>query len=356
MGDAVFAPIYLVLKQRGVKFRFFHQVQSISLNTRNKTEVDTVNISRQVDTLDTEYYPLVHVKGLASWPSQPNFNQIVPEQARLLLNNNINLGNFWSNWSQVYYGHFKKRLPVIQLRKGQDFDKIVYGMSVKSLGNICQELLVVSPTLRAAHENVKTTATQAFQIWTDQSLESLGWEDKVPPLAIGLGEPFDTYAAMNQVLPREDWAQIGLEPKNIAYFCSALHIPPEEYPARNDADFPSRMAELVKANAKQRLAHLKEVWPFATEHGHFNWTMLTAPNKFRGEQRFDAQYWRANIDPSEQYVLAVVNTSQHRIRTDGAGFTNILFTGDWIKVNIAVGCVEAAANAGLQTAKVLSHN
>ncbi len=354
MGDAVFSPIYLVLKQRGVKFRFFHQVQTISLNTKNKTEVETINLVRQVDTVDPEYDPLLYVKGLASWPSEPKFNHIVPEQARLIQRNNINLESFWSNWPLVYRNHFKKELPTVQLKKGKDFDKIVYGMSVKSLGTICQELLLTSDKLSAAYKNIKTTATQAFQIWTDKNLSSLGWEDKESPLVIGLKEPIDTYAAMNQVLPRENWAQNGLQPQNVAYFCGVLQIPDYGYPARNHTHFPSQMSGIVKSNAKRTLQHIQELWPFSTEHGHFNWTMLTAPNGFSGERRFDAQYWRANIDPSEQYVQALVNTSQHRITTDGTGFTNILFTGDWIKVNINIGCVEAATNAGLQAAQALN--
>ena len=51
--------------------------------------------------------------------------------------------------------------------------------------------------------------------------------------------------------------------------------------------------------------------------------------------------------------MSVVNSTQHRIETDGSGFSNLYMTGDWIKTGINAGCVEAAVMAGMQTARAM---
>src|SRR6202012_1215070 len=38
MGDVVFAPLYQVLRQRGVQFRFFHRLRNIGLSPHNDEE------------------------------------------------------------------------------------------------------------------------------------------------------------------------------------------------------------------------------------------------------------------------------------------------------------------------------
>ena len=72
-----------------------------------------------------------------------------------------------------------------------------------------------------------------------------------------------------------------------------------------------------------------------------------------GEARFNSQYWRSNIDPSERYVQAITGTSQYRLKTDQSGFNNLLLTGDWILNGFNMGCVESATLSGMQTANAI---
>ena len=37
MGDTIFAPLYLVLKKRGVKFKFFHRIENLKLSDDGKS-------------------------------------------------------------------------------------------------------------------------------------------------------------------------------------------------------------------------------------------------------------------------------------------------------------------------------
>ncbi len=351
MGDTVFAPMYQLLQKRGVHIQFFHQVNNITLHPKRQTEIEFINIVKQVETSEPEYMPLITVKNLPSWPSKPKYNLIDSDQSNLLKEHLVNLESFWSNWPEIYKNHFGKDLPVLQLQRGRDFDTVVYGMSVASLPHTCGELLLASHKLRNAHSHVKTCATQAFQIWTDMSLNELGWNRHSFPFLDGWRGSLDAYASMNQVLEFEDWASYGKDPQNVAYFCSQLNV--TNFPPENITNFPQEMSNIVKHNALQKLTYARDIWPNSFENGHYNWTMLTDLDELVGMRRFDSQYWRANIDPSELYVQSPVNSSIHRITTNGTEFTGIYFTGDWIKTGINMGCVEGAVTAGMQTAAAI---
>ena len=69
---------------------------------------------------------------------------------------------------------------------------------------------------------------------------------------------------------------------------------------------------------------------------------------------FDSQYMYLNVNPSDLYTQIQTNSSQYRIKTDGAGFANIYFTGDWIQNGFNIGAIESAVTAGLLTSKATS--
>ena len=71
MGDAVAAPLYEVLKRRGVKFAFFHRIESLGLS-EDGTRVATIQVARQATLKGGDYEPLVEVKDLTCWPSAPS--------------------------------------------------------------------------------------------------------------------------------------------------------------------------------------------------------------------------------------------------------------------------------------------
>ncbi len=69
-----------------------------------------------------------------------------------------------------------------------------------------------------------------------------------------------------------------------------------------------------------------------------------------GETLTAAQYLRANIDPSERYVLSLPGTVQYRTSADGSGYDNLILAGDWTKTDWNVGCIEAAVTSGINAA------
>jgi uncharacterized protein with NAD-binding domain and iron-sulfur cluster len=361
MGDTVFTPLYQVLRQRGVTFKFFHRVEDLVPAADGQPLVDEIVLTRQADvTRGADHYdPLVDVNGLACWPSTPNFGQIVPAQADLLQSRGINLESHWTDWPEVYAQAFGQPLPRVSLRRGEDFDLVVFGASVGSLPVLAPKLIDRSPALQGTVANVKTAATQAYQAWLVPDLAGLGWTARAAkpahaaeePVVSGFTEPFDTWAPMDQLLAREAWPA-GHEPGNVSYFCSALKM--TGYPPASDHGFPARCAAAVREAAIAQLQQpVAALWPKAVTPAGFRWEWLVDLDGGAGPARFDSQYWRANVDPSERYVLSVVGSTAHRLATDGSGFANLYLSGDWIRTGINAGCVEAATMGGMLAARAI---
>ena len=207
--------------------------------------------------------------------------------------------------------------------------------------------------------NVKTVATQAYQVWLSPDLAGLGWTARTgnpahaaeEPVLSAFTEPFDTWAPMDQLLPREAWPA-GHEPGNVSYFCSALKM--STYPPTTDHGFPARCTDEVRVAASAQLQQSAgALWPKAVTPAGFRWEWLVDLDGGAGPARFDSQYWRANVDPSERYVLSVVGSTAHRLATDGSGFANLYVSGDWIRTGINAGCVEAATMGGMLAARAI---
>ncbi len=348
MGDTVFTPYYEVLKRRGVNFHFFNQVDKLHCDGKAVTAIE---ITEQVK-LKAEYQPLVEVKGLDCWPSMPRYEFIDDEEAALLQQHNVNLEHFWNDWDSLYQAKFGKPLPRKTLTLGEDFDKVIFGLSIGAVPHVAAEVMAHSQPLATCVEKVKTVATQAYQLWMDKDLAQIGWPERPQsgeePVLSGFSEPYDTWASMDQLLDKEEWG--AHEPKNASYFCSAL--PVANYPAPGSSGFQTEMDAIARQGAIGQLQH--EIGKLWTEVGDsFPWEWLHDDSGASGEARFNSQYWRANVSPTERYVLSVKGSSAYRITTDGTGIANLYVTGDWIKTGLNAGCVEAATMAGMHTSKAI---
>ncbi|MES2935775.1 MAG: NAD(P)-binding protein [Pseudomonadota bacterium] len=351
MGDTIFAPMYSVLKKRGVKFEFFHRVKSLNLDAgyRNGKAVKSITMARQATVKNgAAYDPIVRVKDLDCWPSVPDYTQL--EQGALLKHDQINLESYWSPWNNSL------NEQEIVLEAGQHFDQIVLGISVGALAYVCPDMVAdkSNPKFKAMVEKVETVQTQAYQLWLKPNLAQMGWQAPSPVLGT-FTEPLDTWADMTYLLGREDWPA-DLTPANIAYFCGVIETP-KQLPPQTDYGFPARQ----KANGKaQTIAQLNEViwnlWPNAVDKNkQFDWNLLIDPVKDRsGVARFDSQFQRVNVDPSERYVLSITGSSVYRLAANQSGYENLFLTGDWIKNGLNVGCVEASVMAGMQTSRAIS--
>jgi uncharacterized protein with NAD-binding domain and iron-sulfur cluster len=342
MGDTIFAPIYEVLKKRGVDFKFFHRVRGLEPSDDGKS-VARVRVGQQATPTTGGYDPLFDVNGLPCWPSQPFFDQL--KEGDELRANTIDLESMWSPWVD--------RETEVVLEAGTHYDEIVYGISLASLPYLCPKLVDLKPRWRDMLEKLETVRTQAVQLWMTPDLASLGWLVKSAVTDV-YPEPLDTWADMSQLIPRECWPQ-GSEPGTITYFCAPMI---GGIPDLSDRDAPAREDDKVyKAAIDWLNANVKILWPMAinpsTGFG-FDWNMLIAPPESIGSDRLDAQYWRANIDPSERYVLSVPGSTEYRLRADDPDFDNMFLTGDWTYTGVNAGCVEGTVISGMLTSRAMT--
>ena len=339
MGDTIFAPLYEVLKRRGVRFKFFQRVSE--LHPVGNT-IGRITIAEQANLKGSEYRPLVNVKGLPCWPSTPLYEQLV--EGPKLKRQHINLESAWTTW---------KGVGEVTLQKGRDFDIIVLGISLGALPMICPQLIAAKPQWRDMVKHVETIRTQAFQLWLRPDLEELGWTGASPVLGAYV-EPLDTWADMSQLIARERWPTHH-GPGNISYFCGVMKDS-QQPPFFTDPEYPLREADKVKANAIQFLEqHTADLWPGAVRSGSkgLRWDLLMDPRNRKGAARFNAQFWRVNVDPSERYVLTVPGSTKYRLGSDESGFDNLYLAGDWTRSGLNAGCVEGAVMSGMQAARAI---
>jgi uncharacterized protein with NAD-binding domain and iron-sulfur cluster len=340
MGDVVFAPLYQVLRRRGVKFAFFHRVDNLELSGDGR-RIAAVEMGRQVRTRG-EYEPLRDVNGLPCWPSEPLHEQL--EEGEVLRASGENLESFWTTWPDA-----ERR----RLEAGRDFDEVILGISIGALPFLCKELIAASKPFADMVAHVRTTQTQAVQLWFEGSLDALGWPLGSPVLD-AFAKPFDTWADMTHLLPQERWPA-GTAPGSLAYLCSHL-ADDEDVPGRQDAGYPERQARRVRANAVAWLDEsARHLWPAAVgKEGGFAWGRLSDGARREGRERFEGQYWRATFCPSERYVLAVPGSTRFRLGPGESGFENLVLAGDWVRTGMNAGCLEGAVMGGMEAARVIA--
>ena len=357
MGDVVFAPFYQVLRRRGVTFKFFHQLRNVkladakTLAVGEKPYVEALEFDVQAEILGgREYQPLINVRGMRCWPAKPDFRQL-REGTRMERGG----WGFKSHWD-------RRKVASRELRVMRDFDFVVLGVSIGAVPNVCREILAADARWRAMVDKIGTVATQAFQIWLSEDLQELGWD--IPPVTLtSFVKPFDTWADMGHVIPAEDWRN---PPRTAAYFCNVLADPPQE-PDAADIGYPKRRREEVHANAVAFLHRdIRNLWPKAMRRaGGFRWELLVdpAPNgkknknktkRAQGCAKFDTQFWTANVNPSDRYVLAVPGSAQYRLSPLDNTYDNLTIAGDWTECSLNVGCVEAAVMSGKLAAHAIA--
>lgn len=353
MGDTVFMPIYQYLNQNfpeNVHFSFFHKATNLKLS-KDKTKVEEIEFDRMIDlakNVDT-YNPIINVKGLDCWPSEPLYEQLNSSQAKKAQEFKDKKGiGFESDWAGWKGTKVTKKI-------GQDFDEVIIGASLSALPNFCHDLFEENPKLANMLDKVGTVQTQAFQLWLTKNPYDLA-TDPLKVLSTYV-EPLDTMAAMTQILDREDWSAFPEPPKYLMYVCGAL-IDSETIPNPEATYFAENQLQEVYNNMVSYIENdLKFILPKAfDEAGNFDWNILFDPTDGVGKERLKYQYFRSNINTTERYVYSLKDTSRHRLKTDESGFENVFLTGDWIQNGMNIGFVEGATISGILTARAVSRN
>ncbi|KLI06108.1 amine oxidase [Mycolicibacterium conceptionense] len=336
MGDVVMAPLYQALRRRGVKFEFFHRLDSLHVDDLG-VAIDAITLGRQVRLADGvgHYDPLVDVRGLAVFPSAPRGDQI---QAR--------------SGMRTLESHFAARddVETVVLQRGKDFDHIVLAVSVGMIPVVAAELIEDRPEWREMTANLRTVATQAFQLWLRPDEHALGWS-KPGATITAYARPFETWASMPQTLWAENWLDPD-RPGAVAYFCGSLRAP---WPVNGDhPDYVRRYRDLVHRDAADYVdRYLGLYFPNAVSEQGFKWELLCGNDGRRGAAAMATQHVSVNIDPSDRYVQSVPGSDKYRLRPDESGYDNLILAGDWTDCGLNAGCIEAAVMSGFEAANAL---
>lgn len=335
MGDVVFAPLYEVLKRRGVKFQFFHELEKVELSkpvpgqSRHVARLWFTRHARvrctggkgalaELAARDREYYPL-DLDGC--WPSTPDETQIERDGTKVALN------------------------------VTEDFDFAVLAIGAGALERPCKELADDAPAWKAMLANVRTTKTRAMQLWLKAGVEELT-NAPTPITVSGFEGMFDTWSDMTHIVAEENWEKGN--PKGLVYFCSALS---DHEIARDEK---RRTEEALNEAVRYLDEKLPKVWPGArAKGGGFRWSQLMGVEDeyLTFEQKVEAlrqHYLRLNFDASDEYVLARPTTLQYRISPLDRIYDNFTVAGDWTDCGFNEGCVEAAVMSGRLAAHALS--
>jgi uncharacterized protein with NAD-binding domain and iron-sulfur cluster len=351
-GETVIQPLYELLARRGVKFAFFHKVEALRLNEA-KTTVAAIEIGVQATLKPglAGYAPLTRIKDLDCWPAEPLYDQLVEGEA--LKSQGIDLESYWTPWRPV--GHKT-------LKAGEDFDKIVFAISIGAVPHLCPELLEASPAWRDMVDGIPAVITQAAQIWLSPTTKALG--GALPPAGSGVmisgtyASPPDGQVDFTGLIAFEDWPA-DLTPQSLWYFCGLMpqYAPP---PPFSDHDYPRRQADRVHDQMIQYLqTSIGPLLPLATtavtrppgDPAGLDFDLLVDGAGAHGVARFDSQFWRANIDPTERYVTSPPGSTKVRLKAWESGFANLILAGDWIYTGLNVGSVEGT----VMGARLASH-
>lgn len=345
MGETVIAPLYEVLRRRGVQFRFFHAVERLELSA-DRSRIASILLTRQASVRQEPYRPLVDVQGLPCWPHEPHYDQLV--DGDVLRERRIDFENWWTDFPGA---------GQVRLEEGHDFDIVVLGLSLGSLRDVCAELIAdeTKPAFRTMVENVRTVATQSAQLWMRPDSARFGVESSQPSIVIPFAQPMDTWADMSHLLTRERWPD-GCTPGSLHYLTARLDDE-EPVPPRGPNEYPARQVARIRNNLITWFTQSAGgLWPEATlpdDPQALNPYWLHDPQDRDGWARLDAQYISPLQNPSNRYVVALPGTTKYRLRPAQSGYGNLVLAGDWTRTSLSFGAVEGAVISGIGAANAI---
>ena len=372
MGDVVFAPLYLALRRRGVKFRFFHRLDDIDLAADGT--VSRLRFWRQVTLRNsdpdaaTNYKPLMVVpnQDMSGWRARPDSSQFDYDQRTMDEYEcavsgadpraYMNFESIWCNWP-----HGRPVYATVGESRSHDdeadpdwvghYDDVIVTVPIAALGRVSTQLAAAPDEAgqrwREMLEHIATVATQTAQLWVRKTSRELGWPHGQVCYSAFV-HPFDTWADLSPLVHVENQP----DARGVHYFCSVL---PARFLPPIDAD-PAQIAETlrdvtaaVRENVRRFLNDwVLHLWPDAVHRypNVFKWELLVGNAGQAGARRLESQHIVANVDPSERYTQSLPGTTKYRIRPDDSGFGHLYIAGDWTDCGYNVGCVEAAVISG----------
>lgn len=331
LGEVVFAPLYQLLRRRGVRFRFFHKVKELRVEDDRVSEI---RIGRQVE-LDPgigDYEPLINVKGLLCWPSRPLHAQIV-------------LGDSPMIQALDFESAESPEIEEFTLRRGADFDDVILGIPAPALPKICAELVQKYPAWQQALAHADSTAVQGAQLWLSPTWAQLAGHATAIHAGTLPGAQLPRWANRSANVRLEQWPREYMP----ATICALDGPLPDPAPGKQTSG-REQLRETVWTWLK---SHPRRLWPEASLSAtrELNWELLVDTHGRTGDHRLAAQHCWSLTAPTDRATLTLPGHTRHRLRADHSGLKNLLLAGDWLADGLGV--AESAVLTGFQASRAL---
>ncbi len=345
-AETVLLPLYDVLERRGVKIELFSRVVDV---VPRGDRVVSVVIERQATPRAMPYESTIPITGAGPWiPGTPRLGArtwpaTTPYDALVdgddLRREGIDLES-----------SFGRPLPVRvdRLVVDVDFDHAVLALPSPAHPYCCPSLVAdrgtdarTGKTWAEMVDGLKSTPTQACQLWLAPSIDEMGlWAESKPPDERFAGsswtDPLNGWVDYSDVIVEENWPAGG--PRGLLYFCGPMLDRPIDI---GDRGFPAAERSKARSEVERLVAGLGGLMPRASPSvADQLW-----PDPASGD-RWRHQYIRANVEPNERYVLAAVGQLRYRRLAWHSGYSNLALAGDWIFTGFNISSFEGAMMSG----------
>lgn len=243
------------------------------------------------------------------------------------------------------------------LTRGADFDAAVLAISLGAYQELngadrgmCRELAARSPKLADFIAKIGIVPSQSVQLWCDPATAQLGWNSGKAATVSG-PEYLNIWADMSQVIAFESWSAPA--PRSLHYLTGTYGTLLYREPSTN-ADVPKRAQDEIHAQAIAWLnGKATALWPLAHAGNGFDWSVLRAASGTEGQARFDCQFWRANIDPTECCTSAAAGTTKYRLHPHESGFDNLFLAGEGTRHGFNSSTFEGAVMSGAAASRAI---
>jgi len=333
MGEAVFAPIFEVLRDRGVSIELFSKVKELHVSGGSATKVV---FGRQaiVTAGQDQYDPFVNVGSVRCWRQDPDPSQL--DAGAPVIGNDP--------YSDTFTGQVG---PDLELHVGSDFDWVVCAMPAPVTAHVLRGVPASSPLARIA--DIPTVATLHLQTWFDDTRAMLGWTWG-PNVLGGFEQPLNSMQENTRLLPLEGWS--GPNPPRGLFYASG------PFPGGWSTDSEDPAARTAAASTARSTAktwaedELVKLLPAAEVAGKLDLSRLHHP--WTPADPFEDQYYRGNIERSSRYVLMEPGGLKDRPEPVWLAASNLRFAGDWTKNGIDIPCMEGTVvSARMAAASIL---
>jgi uncharacterized protein with NAD-binding domain and iron-sulfur cluster len=324
MGECVFAPLYEVLKSRGVRFEFFAKVKELRIEAGRAT---LVRYGRQATVKGGPfaYEPLFKTRDIPAWKPVPDTAQLSDDP--------LGGADPYSDATTAQVG------PDATLSVDADFDWVVCALPAPVTASVLRGHEDISDLARIA--NIPTVATLHLQTWFTKKTQALGWPHDASVLG-GFPQPLNSMHVRDQFLGIESWPPPA--PKGLLYLSGPFG--PGWDTDSSDQNARDRAAKDAALQARSFVStELGKALP------RFSLGDLYAPHS--PSDPMADQYIRANIDKSARYVLCVPGGLANRPGAEPAGVSNLRLAGDWTKNGIDIPCIEGTVVSALRATQTI---